>query len=154
MHPKPSELGSQAGVGLPSTAEGDHAGTSGVVSSLFCFFDLLNVLWCSKTLFLILLMFYTTFGSVTSCRRVVNRVNRIKMDWWVIFLFEGDHVGTLDNVPFCLLLFLFGGGTHEDIDCCSLLTDCIKLNIGLISIINNSIGQAFPWIQLFILWNI
>ena len=35
MHPKPSELGSQAGVGLPSTAEGDHAGTLGVVSFLF-----------------------------------------------------------------------------------------------------------------------
>jgi hypothetical protein len=34
MHPKPSELGSQAGVGQPSTAEGDHAGTFGVVSFL------------------------------------------------------------------------------------------------------------------------
>jgi hypothetical protein len=37
MHPKPSELGSQAGVGLPSTAEGDHAGTSGVVSNIHSF---------------------------------------------------------------------------------------------------------------------
>ena len=34
MHPKPSELGSQAGVGLPSTTEGDHVGTTGVVSFL------------------------------------------------------------------------------------------------------------------------
>jgi hypothetical protein len=37
MHPKPSELGSQAGVGQPSTAEGDHAGTFGVVSFLLFF---------------------------------------------------------------------------------------------------------------------
>jgi hypothetical protein len=37
MHPKPSELGSQAGVGQPSTAEGDHAGTFGVVSFLLVF---------------------------------------------------------------------------------------------------------------------
>ena len=37
MHPKPSELGSQAGVGLPSTTEGDHVGTTGVVSFLHFF---------------------------------------------------------------------------------------------------------------------
>lgn len=35
MHPKPSELGSQAGVGQFSTMEGDHMGTIGVVSFLF-----------------------------------------------------------------------------------------------------------------------
>ena len=34
MHPKPSELGSQAGVGELSTAEGDHAGKFRVVSFL------------------------------------------------------------------------------------------------------------------------
>ena len=37
MHPKPSELGSQAGIGHFSTAEGDHAGTRGVVSTLLFF---------------------------------------------------------------------------------------------------------------------
>ena len=38
MHPKPSELGSQAGVGEPSIAEGDHAGTFRVVSFFVLFF--------------------------------------------------------------------------------------------------------------------
>ena len=37
MHPKPSELGSQAGVGESSTMEGDHMGTVRVVSFLFLF---------------------------------------------------------------------------------------------------------------------
>jgi hypothetical protein len=37
MHPKPSELGSQAGVGRLSTSEGDHEGTCGVVSFLIYF---------------------------------------------------------------------------------------------------------------------
>ena len=55
MHPKPSELGSQAGVGLPSTAEGDHAGTSGVVSnnihSLFLFFFIFLIILLHLLLF-------------------------------------------------------------------------------------------------------
>ena len=62
MHPKPSELGSQAGVGLFSTMEGDHMGTTGVVSfwlffdgfmhelELFCFFSSINmILWVVKS---------------------------------------------------------------------------------------------------------
>ena len=45
MHPKPSELGSQAGVGQPSTAEGDHAGTFGVVSSFFACFGVFGCIY-------------------------------------------------------------------------------------------------------------